>query len=583
MTRSNALSISHSRRLGIAGLMVGWGMLAACEGSRVTETLGGSQPPPCTSADPFICEPQTAPWATAVTLDPRSIDGTGNNLANPEWGAAPQPVRRMTTDAYGDGQSTPARASDLSARAISNLVCTTPILASGQDMNLPNARGASDFMWQWGQFLDDDMSYTTIAAATPEPMPIAIPAGDPYFDPTDTGTKTMAFNRSQYVAGSVPRQQINIDTAFVDASMVYGSDMVREMELRANDGTGRLVTSPSNLLPFNTTLLINTNPNNPNQSGLFMCGDIRCNQQVGLTSMHIVFLREHNRLAGLIHTEQPQLSDEQVYQLARTVVWSEVEHITYDTYLPILLGPNAIPAYSGYNPKIDPSVENMFTNLFRLGHSMLGSNLQLLGPNLSPLASSPLSMANAFFNPEFLIVGAGPEPVLRGMAMQQAQEVDLFIVKEVQDFLFGTPPAAGGDLAAYDIQRGRDHGLGSYTQTEKDYGLPVATSFADVTSDQVLQGKLATAYASVDQIDPWVGALAEDHVSGAMVGPLLEAVLSDQFIRTRDGDRYWYESSLPPELLAWVKTQSLAMIIQRNTTIGDELPADVFIAPPPAQ
>jgi len=68
-----------------------------------------------------------------------------------------------------------------------------------------------------------------------------------------------------------------------------------------------------------------------------------------------------------------------------------------------------------------------------------------------------------------------------------------------------------------------------------------------------------------------------------MVGPLLEAVLSDQFIRTRDGDRYWYESSLPPELLAWVKTQSLAMIIQRNTTIGDELPADVFIAPPPAQ
>ncbi len=568
MTRSNALS-----------LLVGWGMLAACEGSRVSETIGSSQLPPCTSADPFICEPQTATWGAA--LGPRSIDGTENNVANPELGSAPQPLRRTTTNAYGDGSSTPARATEASARLISNIVCTTPVLANGQEQSIPNARGASAFMWQWGQFLDDDMSYTTLAAADPEPFPIAIPAGDPYFDPTNTGTKTMAFNRSQYVAGSVPRQQINIDTSYIDASMVYGSDTVREMELRASDGTGRLLTSPGNLLPFNMAALISTNPNNPTQSGLFMCGDIRCNQQVGLTAMHIVFLREHNRLAGLLHTEQPQLSDEQVYQLARTVVWSEVEHITYDTYLPILLGPSAIPAYSGYNAALDPSIENMFTDLFRLGHSMLDSNLQLIGPDLSELASGPLSLANAYFTPELLIVGGGPEPVLRGMAMQPAQEVDLFIVKEVQDFLFDQPnPAGAMDLPALNIQRGRDHGLGSYTQTEQDYGLPAAGSFADVTSNTVLQEKLAAAYPSVRQIDPWVGALAEDHVPGAMVGPLLEAVLSDQFIRTRDGDRYWYESTLPPQLLAWVKTQSLALIIQRNTTIGEELPGNVFVTPP---
>jgi hypothetical protein len=217
----------------------------------------------------------------------------------------------------------------------------------------------------------------------------------------------------------------------------------------------------------------------------------------------------------------------------------------------------------------------------------------MIGPNLSSLPSGPVSMANAFFNPEFMIVGAGLEPSLRGMAMQQAQEIDLFVVKEVQDFLFDQPSASLAlDLPALNIQRGRDHGLGSYTQTQKDYGLPVATTFAQVTSDTELQGKLAAAYnpqgdlteaQAVAAIDPWVGALAEDHVPGAMVGPLLLAVLSDQFIRTRDGDRYWYENTLPPQLLAWVKTQTLAKIIRRNTTIGDELPDNVFIAPPPSQ
>jgi hypothetical protein len=279
-----------------------------------------------------------------------------------------------------------------------------------------------------------------------------------------------------------------------------------------------------------------------------------------------------------------------VFQLAREVLAAESAHITYDTYLPILLGPNAIPAYSGYKSDVDPSTENMFTILFRVGHTLLSSNLQMNGPTMTSLPSGPLSMANAFFNPEFMIVGAGLEPSLRGMAMQQAQEIDLFVVKEVQSFLFDQPnPILALDLPALNIQRGRDHGLGSYTQTEHDYGLPVAKSFADVTSDPVLQAKLAAAYPQGDNlteaqavanIDPWVGALAEDHVPGAMVGPLLLAVLSDQFIRTRDGDRYWYENVLPPELLAWVKTQTLAKIIRRNTTIGDELPDNVFVVPP---
>jgi hypothetical protein len=75
-----------------------------------------------------------------------------------------------------------------------------------------------------------------------------------------------------------------------------------------------------------------------------------------------------------------------------------------------------------------------------------------------------------------------------------------------------------------------------YNSIRAAYGLPKVKTFADITSDVDLQAKLQQLYGSVDNIDAWVGGLAEDHVAGASVGPLLKAVISDQFQRLRDGD-----------------------------------------------
>jgi hypothetical protein len=101
---------------------------------------------------------------------------------------------------------------------------------SVQTGDVLNARGASDFLWQWGQFVDHDMTLSTLPVAVPhasqpnsyapEPFPIPIPTGDPFFDPRATGTQTMPFSRSGFVPGSSPRQQLNMTTAFVDASTV---------------------------------------------------------------------------------------------------------------------------------------------------------------------------------------------------------------------------------------------------------------------------------------------------------------------------------------------------------------------------
>ncbi len=164
----------------------------------------------------------------------RIFDGTGNNLTHPQWGSAGVALLRHSPAAYEDGVSAPAGATRPSARMISNAV-------AAQSASLPNAAGVSDFLWQWGQFLDHDLDLTG-PAAPPEPFDIPVPWQDPFFDPTGTGTQWILLDRSFYTMVGHPlvRQQMNQITAFIDASQVYGSDAVRAAALRTLDGTGRL-------------------------------------------------------------------------------------------------------------------------------------------------------------------------------------------------------------------------------------------------------------------------------------------------------------------------------------------------------
>jgi hypothetical protein len=165
--------------------------------------------------------------------------------------------------------------------------------------------------------------------------------------------------------------------------------------------------------------------------------------------------------------------------------------------------------------------------------------------------------------------------LLLGATRQAANEVDTMIVDDVRSFLFGEPGHGGFDLAALNIQRGRDHGLADYNQVRMNLGLMPVTSFADITSDTDLQHKLQHVYGSVDNIDLWIGGLAEDHVEGSSVGETFYAILTDQFSRLRNGDRFWYQNILDGERLCEVESTTLADVIERNTTI-DELPDNVF-------
>jgi hypothetical protein len=509
----------------------------------------------------------------------RSFDGSGNNKSQPFAGATFQPLLRLAGADYADGISTMAAPWRKSAREISNIV----IDQAGQ--SFPNAFDTSDFLWQWGQFIDHDFALGDSVKSDDRSHDVAVPFGDPHFDPAGQGDKWLRFDRALADENSGtdlgnPRQHLNEITSWIDGSMVYGSSDERASVLRANDGTGRLKTSPGDLLPFNTGLLPNGNGGVLDPAALFVAGDVRVNEQLGLAAIHTLFVREHNRWADQIRSTRPWFSDDDIFYAARRMVIAEIQIITYEEFLPALIGKRALPRYNGYTPG-DPGLFTEFsTGAWRLGHTLINAQLLRVDAHGNEAPGGHFALRDAFFNAPLVFTERNDlDPILRGLAAQKSQAFDHMIVDDLRNFLFGPPGAGGFDLAALNIQRGRDRGLPSYNDVREALGLKRVKRFSDITSDLALQDKLQLAYGSVDDIDLWVGGVSEDPLEreGSQLGETFRAIVVQQFAALRDHDRFWWERDLNRFEQNMVKKTTLADVILANTDIKRrEIPKNVF-------
>ncbi len=477
------------------------------------------------------------------------IDGVGNNVESPELGSSNQQLIRIAEAAYDDGLNQPARSDGVNAREISNLL-------SAQSESVENGRFITSVWFLWGQFLDHDITRVFDASGEMTSETTALNISDEF-----------PFNRNPYdpeTGIDTPREQVNHVTAFIDGSVVYGSDAERAHALRSLEG-GKLKsqeTDVGELLPFNTDGLSNDPAPVP---GFFVAGDVRSNENAALTAMQTLWVREHNRIATELAETQfagqdltDPAVDEQIYQLARQYVSGLIQNITYNEFLPSTLGFNAIETYDGYDPDVDPQISNEFTTAaYRIGHTTLPDELLIGGDGDS------VSLVDAFFNPQ-LVLDQGIDGLLEGVTLQEMQEVDNQIVDAVRNFLAEGP---GFDLAAINIQRGRDHGLPDYNTLRTAVGLEPLASFTEMTSDQELADLFEQVYDTPDNADPWIAMISEDHVPGTMVGETMYAYLVDQFTRLRDGDRFYFENALSDDLVAEIQATRLSDVIERNTDL----------------
>lgn len=513
-------------------------------------------------------------------LQPEPIDGSGNNVANPTWGAANTDYVRVGPVNFADGISAPSGQNLPSARTISNLIANQDI--DGIEQNLNNNMSLSDFVYAWGQFIDHDVDLTESGTVA---MNIPIPAGDPTFDPTDQGDLSIPFDRNQIAPGtgtstSNPAQFVNQDTSFIDGSMIYGSNAATADALRTFVG-GQLKTSAGDLLPYNTMGLDMADNTGVPEDTLFAAGDVRANENVELSNLTTLFVREHNYQASLLAKEHPTWTDQQLYEGARQIVIGEIQSITYNEWLPALMGANALTPYKGYNPNVNPTISVEFSSAaFRL-HSLLQDDVEFLDNNGNPITSidgGDIPLADDFFQPGIVAMPGEVAGNLKYLASDNAHPVGEQAVDGLRNDLFPDAPVlddvevGASDLIADDIQRGRDEGDPTYNEMRVSLGLAPVTSFAQITSNVQLQQELQQIYGNVNNVELFVGLMGENPLPGSQLGQTEQAILAQQFENLRDGDRYFYENADPPSLVNQLNNTTLAQIIERNTDITNLQP-----------
>ncbi|XP_075427629.1 peroxidasin homolog isoform X2 [Ascaphus truei] len=548
----------------------------------------------------------------------RTHDGSCNNLQHPTWGASLTAFPRLLRPAYQNGFNFPrghGATEDLGELPLPlpRLVSTTMI---GTETVTPDAQ-YTHMLMQWGQFLDHDLDQTVpalsmsrfsdrapcgqVCSNDPPCFPITIPENDP----RASSGRCMFFARSSPVCGSgvtsllldsiYAREQVNLLTSYLDASNVYGSTEQKSQELRDLSNqrgmllAGRVVSSSGKpLMPFArgppTECM---RDENESSVPCFLAGDHRANEQLGLTSMHTLWFREHNRIAEQLRQLNRHWEGDRVYHEARKLVSAQMQHITYAHWLPKVLGEagmSMLGEYKGYEPNLNGGIFNAFaTAAFRFGHTLINPILYRMDETFQPIPQGHLPLHKTFFSPFRLLQEGGIDPILRGLfGVPGKMRVPTELLNtELTEKLFSAAHSVSLDLAAINIQRGRDHGLPPYNDYRVFCNLTSAQDFEDLKTEiknQEIREKLRSLYGTPKNVDLFPALMVEDLVPGTRVGATLMCLLVAQFKRIRDGDRFWYANPdvFTPPQLTQVRQSSLARVLCDNGDHIRHLQEDVF-------
>ena len=354
------------------------------------------------------------------------------------------------------------------------------------------------------------------------------------------------------------REQFNILTSFLDSSNVYGSDEYRgrtDIKLRSY-AQGKLREGPDEgSLP------------REGHCQVPIGGDIRASEMAGLATMHTLFLREHNRVCELLWDLPVKWfelgekgcvrdeCDELIYQNARRIVNAEWQNIIHSEFLPIVLGHSTMNKYSLYlHPTVpssfirttNPNILSSFsTAAYRFGHTLIQGVIQKR--NMDSTQNKTYSLSDTFFK-TVEYVGDGADQIISGMIQQPIQSRDRFISSEVSQKLFKEDKVFGKDLIALNIQRGRDHGIPSYSEFYKLLG-PIDDPNRNM-NDWTQRprsfsvdnwNRFKSVYKHPQDIELFPGGIMEEKTPNeGLLGTVFKEIVAQQFQRLKNGDRFFF-------------------------------------------
>ncbi|OQR66314.1 hypothetical protein BIW11_05001, partial [Tropilaelaps mercedesae] len=529
----------------------------------------------------------------------RSFSGHCNNVQNPNWGSSGSRYGRFLPPEYADNISEPRMQSSTgsplpSARSVSLLIHS--------DANRPHPHVNVMFV-ALAEFIALDLANTVpymgphyeplnccgvpLGLFHPECFPIRVP----FKDPTHEHRACLQYIRSAPAVRSGctfgPREQINQATSFIDASPLYGNSEEEAASLRLFRG-GELRTEKRLDKTESAPRMAPGSPKICHGEFCFLAGDIRINENAALSSMHTLWLREHNRVARALASLNPHWGDYVLFEETRRIIIAEMQHIVYAEMLPTIIGSELMERYKlrplssgyfeNYNINLDPSTTNEAASVvLNFVISMMPGHLEYLDLHNSTRRNR-VEISKTFYASNE--VRSHTNEFVLGMLAQHAQAGDEYISVEMTktQTINTTLHQPSPDTVSAIIQRGRDHGVPGYTAFRRFCGLtPPLQRFEDmatiITPETVK--KLAFLYQTVDDVDLFVGGLAETPLEGAVIGPTFACLLALQFQISKYGDRFYYENDLPPsklskEQLAQIRRTSLARLICDNSEADKE-------------
>lgn len=392
-----------------------------------------------------------------------------------------------------------------------------------QSESIPDPHRLSSFVWAWGQFIDHDITLSKSSSDESFIIP---------FDETRNMTLKRVVAKT---TNSGCREPKSLISPMIDASTVYGDYLTPERILSIREPNKcKLILDEYNLPP-----IIN---------GSYYCGDERCGEHVLLTTLHTLFIREHNYWCERISQDNPTFNQETLFWKARAMVVSIIQHITYDHWLPMLFGTQS-PLLKGINvPNVGDHL-HITTEFsiagYRFGHSMVGEKL------------GKYDLKDLFFNTNFLKT-EGIENVAFAAATTPSERVDNLVVDGLRNFLFGS---IGEDLVTRNLFRGRETFVGSYEQICGCYGTEPFSG-------------------SVDKRDLLLALLSEPLFPGSSLPPTIAKIVAEQFVRLRNNDPLFYTkrtAELGSQYLTTVKETSLYTLFKRHTNLSPKIHANLFI------